>query len=78
MVTEFTPTTIASAPADFDGKLLQKPEPMRVWYRRSDNYMLILFTEKGDEGIMARLDGPNSILLIFPGMGAHQLERMSP
>ena len=78
MVTEFTPTTISSTPADLDGKLLKKPEPMRVWYRRSDNYMLILFTEKGDEGIMARLEGPDSLLLILPGMGAHQLQRMSP
>jgi hypothetical protein len=76
MVMEFTPTAISSVPMDASGKAAEPPTVMEVSYRDLGDGIAIEF--KGGGGLMAVVKGRQTMLLVFPGMGSHQLSRLEP
>ncbi len=86
MVTEFTPTTLSSTPTDDKGALLVQPNVFAVSYKplghsdKGDSYEVDFDADKGKKkgGLMLFLKDRDSMLMDFPGMGAHNLTRVKP
>src|SRR5579883_209542 len=79
IVTEFAADTISSRPVDAAGKSLPSsslPPPMKVTYKDL-GHDAVGIDFGGGGGIMVFIKGPNTIVLDFPGMGAHLLTRLT-
>jgi hypothetical protein len=76
MVVSFTDSTMSYSSADISGA----PSPgsthtARVHYTKSDKAITIVLDEPGGGGLLVTPEDATHILLDFPGMGAHHLER---
>jgi hypothetical protein len=76
MVTEFLPNAISSYPVDEAGKPRHEPQKLPVKYKDLGNQEFsITFGDGG--GILLHLTSVDSATLDFPGVGAHNLTRLS-
>lgn len=86
MVWEFTATTIAFTPIDASGKQAKPPNKADISYKKlgrselGEGYGIEFKSENGKPGggIMAFVKDSNTMLLDFPGVGAHKLIRVQP
>jgi hypothetical protein len=76
MVTEFTPTQMLSYTVDAYGQRTKSVGQLAVTYKDLDP-TTIGVDFQGGGGIMLVVKDKDSILMDFPGMGAHTLTRMS-
>jgi len=78
MVVTFTDSTMSFSSADASGQIVPNSiHVAHVHYRRMEKAVgiAIEFDEQGGGGIFALLQSANQIVLDFPGMGAHHLEK---
>ena len=81
MVWEFTATTIAFSPVDASGKQTRSGNKAEISYRKLDRSYAIEFKNENGKpggGIMAIVKDENTMVLDFPGAGAHTLIRVRP
>jgi hypothetical protein len=77
MIVEFTDSTMSFSSADRSGQLISNSTHVaHVHYRKLDQTIAIDFDEQGGGGFLAAPQDATHILLDFPGMGAHHLEKV--
>jgi hypothetical protein len=76
MIVEFTPTAISFYAVDPSGKRTSEPKPQEVTCKDLGETIAIEF--KGGGGIMAMMKDQQSMILDFPGVGAHRLTPLQP
>ena len=77
MVTEFRPDSMESYSVDPTGKRVQDVGKFSVSYRNLDP-STIGVTFQGGGGVMVLVKDHDTIVLDFPGMGAHPMKRLQP
>ena len=76
MVTEFTAQSMESYPVDATGKRTASAGKFPVTYRDLDPSTIGVDFQGGGGGIMVMVKDANTIVLDFPGVGAHNLKRL--
>jgi hypothetical protein len=77
MVTELTASSISSYTVDREGQPTSEPHPTKVSCKEVDAGTFLLDFGDGT-GFLVHVQDDQTIVLDFPGMGAHRLVRLSP